>query len=193
MLSIHSPDYVFTVLVSIFMKTHNHFWAPSQRYKYVFTAIYSKSDGVLCFHYSRMRIANDTYHVRTYERTYASSTVSRHSGAETKVGHAWMQWDSWSYRHYCHTTILDVDSVATIALLSVCVMFFFLLKIGHWEAIIIVQVRYSDIYGIMYYSTIDNDFSCWISHRNPICSLALLVEEIQIALTQVQKAIETCY
>jgi len=31
-----------------------------------------------------MRIANDTYHVHTYERTYASSTVSRHSGAETK-------------------------------------------------------------------------------------------------------------
>jgi len=25
MLSIHSPDYVFTVLVSIFIKTHNHF------------------------------------------------------------------------------------------------------------------------------------------------------------------------
>jgi len=25
MLSIHSPDYVFTVLVSIFMKTQNHF------------------------------------------------------------------------------------------------------------------------------------------------------------------------
>ena len=58
--SIHSPDYVFTVLVSILMKTHNHFRAPSQRYKYVITAIYSKSDGV---HYSRMRIANDTYHV----------------------------------------------------------------------------------------------------------------------------------
>jgi len=52
----------------------------------VFTAIYSKSDGVLCFHYSRMRIVNDTYHVRTYERTYASSTMSRHSGAETKTG-----------------------------------------------------------------------------------------------------------
>jgi len=31
-----------------------------------------------------MRIANDTYHARTYERTYASSTASRHSGAETK-------------------------------------------------------------------------------------------------------------
>ena len=46
--------------------------------------LYSKRDGVLCFHYSRMRIANDTYHVRTYERTYASSTMSRHSGAETK-------------------------------------------------------------------------------------------------------------
>ena len=31
MLSIYSPDYVFTVLVSIFInKTHNHFWAPSQ-------------------------------------------------------------------------------------------------------------------------------------------------------------------
>jgi len=58
MLSIHSPDYVFTVLVSIFMKTHNHFRVPSQCYKCV-------SDGVLCFHYSRMRIANDTYHVRT--------------------------------------------------------------------------------------------------------------------------------
>ena len=69
MFSIHSPDYVFTVLVSIFMKTHNHFWAPSQCYKYVFTAI-------IClyivrvmefsgFHYSRMRIANDTYHIRT--------------------------------------------------------------------------------------------------------------------------------
>jgi len=46
--------------------------------------VYSKSDGVLCFHYLRMRIANNTYHVRTYERTYASSTVSRHSGAKTK-------------------------------------------------------------------------------------------------------------
>jgi len=32
-----------------------------------------------------MHIANDTYHVRTYERTDASSTVSRHSGAETKI------------------------------------------------------------------------------------------------------------
>jgi len=33
---VHSPDYVFTLLVSIFIrKTHNHFWAPSQRYKYL--------------------------------------------------------------------------------------------------------------------------------------------------------------
>ena len=64
MLSIHSPDYVFTVLVSIFHETHNHFWAPSQCYQYVFTAMYSKSDGVLYFRYSHMRIANDTYHVR---------------------------------------------------------------------------------------------------------------------------------
>jgi len=35
-----------------------------------------------------MHIANDMYHVRTYahtyERTYASSTMSQHSGAETK-------------------------------------------------------------------------------------------------------------
>jgi len=65
MLSIHSPNYVFTVLVCILMKTHNHFWVPSQCYKYVFTAIYGKSDGVLCFHYSRMRIA--TY-VQTFLR-----------------------------------------------------------------------------------------------------------------------------
>ena len=51
--SIHSPDYVFTVLVSIFMKTHNHFLSSMQCYKYVYTVIYSKSDGVLHFHYSR--------------------------------------------------------------------------------------------------------------------------------------------
>ena len=25
------------------------------------------SEGVLCFHYSHMRIANDTYHIRTYD------------------------------------------------------------------------------------------------------------------------------
>jgi len=31
---------------------------------------YSKSEGVLCFHYSRMRIVNDTYHVRTHVRMY---------------------------------------------------------------------------------------------------------------------------
>jgi len=30
--SIHSPDYVFTVLVSIFMKTHNHLRATSHCY-----------------------------------------------------------------------------------------------------------------------------------------------------------------
>ena len=40
---------------------------------------------VLCFHHLRMHIANDTYHVRTYKHTYASSTMSRHSGAETKM------------------------------------------------------------------------------------------------------------
>ena len=56
MLSIHSPDYVFTVLVSIFMKTHNHFLSSMQCYKYVYTAIYSKSDGVLHFHYSHMHV-----------------------------------------------------------------------------------------------------------------------------------------
>ena len=56
MLSIHSPDYVFTVLVSIFMKTHNHFLSAMQCYKYVYTAIYSKSDGVLHFHYSHMHV-----------------------------------------------------------------------------------------------------------------------------------------
>ena len=28
------------------------------------------SNGVLCFHYSRMRIANDTYHVRTHVHMY---------------------------------------------------------------------------------------------------------------------------
>ena len=33
-------------------------------------------DGVLCFHYSRMRIANDTYHLRTYvPRTYVRTNV----------------------------------------------------------------------------------------------------------------------
>ena len=65
-LSMYSPDYVFTVLVSTYiMKTHNHFQA-----LYIFTGICSKSDGVLCFHYSRMRIANDTYYVPcTYVRT----------------------------------------------------------------------------------------------------------------------------
>ena len=49
---------------------------------YSFTGIYSKSGGVFCFHYSRMCIANDVYHVRMhvhtnirmYERTSASST-----------------------------------------------------------------------------------------------------------------------
>ena len=29
--------------------------------------LYSKSDGVLCLHYSRTRIANDTFHVCTYD------------------------------------------------------------------------------------------------------------------------------
>ena len=42
MFIIHSPDNVFTILVSIFMETHNHFWAPSHCYKCVFTGIYSK-------------------------------------------------------------------------------------------------------------------------------------------------------
>jgi len=80
MLSIHSPDYVFTVLISIFIKIHNHFWAPSQCYKYVFTAIYSKSVLPLLAH------AHCEWYVpRTYERTYASSTMSRHSGAKTKI------------------------------------------------------------------------------------------------------------
>ena len=29
-----------------------------------FSLVYSKSDGVFCFHYSRMHIASDTYHIR---------------------------------------------------------------------------------------------------------------------------------
>ena len=92
MRSIHSPDYVFTVLVSIFIiKTHNHFLSAIL---VVYTGIYSKSDGVLCFRCSRTRIENDTYHVRTHvrtyvcvyvRRTYASSTVSQHSGAEAET------------------------------------------------------------------------------------------------------------
>ena len=65
MLSIHSPNYVFMVLLSIFMKTI----IISECYKYILTAIYSNSDGVLCFHYSCMRIANGTHHVRTYVPT----------------------------------------------------------------------------------------------------------------------------
>ena len=62
-LHVHWAYLVFMVLVSIciFMKTHNPFWVPSQRYKCVHWYIYSKSNGVLCFHYSRMRIVNDTY------------------------------------------------------------------------------------------------------------------------------------
>ena len=90
--SIHSPDYVFTVLVSIFIrKTHNHFLSAIL---VVYNGIYSKSDGVLCFRCSRTRIENDTYHVCTHvhmyvrvhvRRTYASSTVSLHSGAETET------------------------------------------------------------------------------------------------------------
>ena len=90
--SIHSPDYVFTVLVSIFIsKTHNHFLSTIL---VVYTGIYSKSDGVLCFRCSRTRIENDMYHVHTnmrmyvcayVRRTYTSSTVSRHSGAEAET------------------------------------------------------------------------------------------------------------
>ena len=74
---------------------------------YVFTGIHSNSDGVLCFDYSCMRIVNDMYHIWTFVQTpdccdpsrsastrvtmpmrdsttYASSIMSRHSGAETK-------------------------------------------------------------------------------------------------------------
>jgi len=111
----HSPDYVFTVLVSIFMKTHNHFWAPPQCYKDMFTAIYSKSDGVLCFHYSHMRIANDMYQYvpRTYERTYASSTMSRPSGAETKMGDVW--WETTVYVHAdCYHSLWRIFSVTVL-------------------------------------------------------------------------------
>jgi len=68
MLSIHSPNYGFTVLLSIFIKTHNHFSErhPSAINMYSLLYMYSKSDGVLCFHYSSMHIVNDMYHVCTY-------------------------------------------------------------------------------------------------------------------------------
>ena len=36
------------------------FWAPSQCYKYSYTAIYSESYGVLCFHFLCMHIVSDT-------------------------------------------------------------------------------------------------------------------------------------
>ena len=90
---IHGPDYVLLVL--FIGKTHNHFWVPSQHYKYV---LYTNGDSVLCFYYLRVSIVNSTYHVPTYRRTYASSTrsqhcvsalclstMSQHSGTETKT------------------------------------------------------------------------------------------------------------
>ena len=74
MLSIHSPDYVFTVLVSIFMKTHNHFWAPAQRYKYVFIAVYvvrvvvEFSASITCACALQTVRTWGTYHIQTYLR-----------------------------------------------------------------------------------------------------------------------------
>ena len=47
-------------------------------------------------HLVRGRIAKSdvrTYHIRTYVRTYASSTVSRHFGAETKITADWLEID----------------------------------------------------------------------------------------------------
>ena len=76
------------VLVSIFMKTHNHFWAPSQRYKYVFTATYSKSDGVpLLAHahckryvprtyvYTNLRLQHYVSALRCRDKNHAGRTV----------------------------------------------------------------------------------------------------------------------
>jgi len=47
--------------------------------------LYTNVDDVLCFHYSHVSVVNSTYHVPTCRRTYASSTMSQHSGTETKT------------------------------------------------------------------------------------------------------------
>ena len=66
--SIHSPDYVFAVVVSIFIsKTHNHSEHHPSAINTFTLLLYDMSEGVLCFHYSHMRIANDTYHIHTYD------------------------------------------------------------------------------------------------------------------------------
>ena len=72
---IHSPEYVFTVLVSIFIsKNHNHFSSDIQISWYWY--IYGKSDRVLCFYYLRMHIVNDTYHIQTYSNLRLQHYVS---------------------------------------------------------------------------------------------------------------------
>jgi len=45
---------------------------------FFFILVYSKSDGVLCFHYLHMHIANDTYHVHMYDEcSYAYISVKQ--------------------------------------------------------------------------------------------------------------------
>jgi len=43
------------------------------------------SDRVLCFYFRACAFAMDTYHVGMHVCIYASSTISWHSGAETKM------------------------------------------------------------------------------------------------------------
>jgi len=69
-----------------------------------------------------MRIANDTYHVHMYERTYApstmprtyaSSTMSRHSGAETKNTSEYKSL--WSESEQVHTiSAVNIDDECTV-------------------------------------------------------------------------------
>ena len=58
------------MLLHILSKTHNHFLsAILVLLQCYYTAIYSESGGVLCFHYSRMRVVNDTNHICGHMRT----------------------------------------------------------------------------------------------------------------------------
>jgi len=50
-----------------------------------FILAYSKSDGVLCFHYSRMHIVNDTYHVSALRcRDKNIKNVARHRDSRSE-------------------------------------------------------------------------------------------------------------
>ena len=89
MLSIHSPDYVFTVLVSIFMKTHNHFWVHCSVIN-MFTLLYKVR--VMEFSGSITRACTLRICTMYVWWTYASSTMSWHSGAEAK------SWDQQTHR-----------------------------------------------------------------------------------------------